>query len=296
MAAFGVNSTGHEVVQAFRTHMVGKIVLITGPSKDGIGAEIAKTLASGDPDHLLLAGRNEAKITPVIREIQKTNSNIKVTYVQCDLLDNGSVRKAAVRVNSLVHKIDILINNAGIMAARTFRKSADGVESQFAAGYLGHFLLTNLIMDTIVAAKGVVVNMTSSAYMFDEVDTHDTNFAEGRDYDPWKAYARTKTANVLFTIALAKQFGGKGVKSFAVDPGMVVGTNLMANTGVDDELMKQGMDMAVARNGDTSLEGKSPAYVKECGIIPTLPYASDEAIAKKLWQLSERLVGQTFDG
>ena len=202
MAAFGVNSTGHEVVQAFRTHMAGKIgivilsaitnhlltipVLITGPSKDGIGAEIAKTLASGDPDHLLLAGRNEAKITPVIREIQKTNSNIKVTYVQCDLLDNESVRKAAVRVNSLAHKIDILINNAGIMAARTFRKSADGVESQFAAGYLGHFLLTNLIMDKIVAAKGVVVNMTSSAYMLDEVDTHDTNFAVKENLMTWE--------------------------------------------------------------------------------------------------------------
>ena len=192
MAIFDVNSTGHEVVQAFSTHVAGKIgmvllraitdylltipVLITGPSKDGIGAEIAKTLASGDPDHLLLAGRNEAKITPVIREIQKTNSNIKVTYVQCDLLDNVSVRKAAARVNSLVHKIDILINNAGIMAARTFHKSADGVESQFAAGYLGHFLLTNLILDKIVAARGVIVNMTSSAYMLDEVDTHDPNF------------------------------------------------------------------------------------------------------------------------
>ena len=202
MAAFGVSSTGHEVVQAFRTHLAGKIsivilsaitdclftipILITGPNKDGIGAEIAKMLASGDPDHLLLAGRNYAKITPVIREIQKTNPNIQVTYVQCDLLDNESVRKAAVRVNSLVHKIDILINNTGIMAARTFRKSADGVESQFAAGYFGHFLLTNLIMDKIVAAKGVVVSMTSSAYMLDEVDAHDTNFAPKEDPMTWE--------------------------------------------------------------------------------------------------------------
>ena len=100
MATFNIKSTGREVVQAFGTHVAGKIgmvllraindylltipVLITGPSKDGIGAEIAETLASGDPDHLLLAGRNEAKIIPVIREIQKTKSNIKVTYVQCD--------------------------------------------------------------------------------------------------------------------------------------------------------------------------------------------------------------------
>ena len=106
--------------------------------------------------------------------------------MQCDLLDNVSVRKAAARVNSLVHKIDILINNAGIMAARTFQKSADGVESQFAAGYLGHFLLTNLIMDKIVAARGVVVNMTSSAYMLDEVDTHDPNFEVMENLMTWK--------------------------------------------------------------------------------------------------------------
>ena len=83
-------------------------------------------------------------------------------------------------------KIDILINNAGIMAARTFRKSADGVESQFAAGYLGYFLLTNLIMDKIIAAKGVVVNMTSSAYMLDDVNTHDTNFAVKEDLMTWE--------------------------------------------------------------------------------------------------------------
>ena len=114
------------------------------------------------------------------------NPNIQVTYVQCDLLDNESVRKAAVRVNSLVYKIDILINNTGIMAARTFRKSADGVDSQFAVGCFGRFLLTNLIMDKIVAAKGVVVNMTSSAYMLDESDNHDTNSVVKENLMTWE--------------------------------------------------------------------------------------------------------------
>ena len=154
-------------------------VLITGPSKDGIGAEIAKTLAEANPSRLLLLGRNASKITPVIEQIKTGNPTIEAKFIQCDLSDNASVRYAAEKVNSLAGRIDVLINNAGIMAARTFQKSRDGLELQFATGYLGHFLLTNLIMDKVVAAKGVVVNITSSAYTLDEVDTSDPNFSVG---------------------------------------------------------------------------------------------------------------------
>jgi len=157
------------------------IVLITGPSHGGIGAEIAKTLASANPGQLLLLGRNKDKVLPVMKEIQQANPAVKVDFVQCDLSNNASVRTAAEKVNSSVDKVDVLINNAGVMAVRTFQKSVDGVESQFAAGYLGHFLLTNLIMDKLVAAKGVVINMTSSAYTLDEVDTEDPNFNVGDD-------------------------------------------------------------------------------------------------------------------
>lgn len=159
--------------------LLSLLVIVTGPSKDGIGAEIAKTLASANPSQLLLAGRNEAKIAPVIEEISAANPKVKVTYIQCDLTDNTSVRRAAAQVDSLVDRVDILVNNAGIMAVRGFHKSADGVESQFAAGHLGHFLLTNLIIDKLVAAQGTVINMTSSAYALDAADTQDPNFNVG---------------------------------------------------------------------------------------------------------------------
>lgn len=160
------------------------LVLVTGPSKDGIGAEVAKTLASANPSQLLLAGRNEEKVAPVIKEIKAANPKVNITYVQCDLSDNASVREAAAQVNSLVDRVHILVNNAGIMAARNFHKSADGVETQFAASHLGHFLLTNLIMNKLVAAQGVVVNMTSSAYSLAAADTQDPNFNVGEDLRP----------------------------------------------------------------------------------------------------------------
>ena len=141
--------------------------------------KIAKTIASANPSHIVLAGRNESKVAPVIEEIHKANPAVKTTFVQCDLADNASVRKAADQVRKIVDKIDVLLNNAGIMAVRTFQKSVDGVESQFAAGYLGHFLLTNLIVDKLVAANGIVLNMTSTAYKLDEVNTEDPNSEVG---------------------------------------------------------------------------------------------------------------------
>ena len=123
-------------------------------------------------------------MAPVIEDIKATNPTVNIAYIQCDLADNSSVRQAAAHINSLVDKVHILVNNAGIMAARNFQKSADGVEIQLAACHLGHFLLTNLIMDKLVAAQRVVINMTSSAYTLDAVDTQDPNFNVGTGCRP----------------------------------------------------------------------------------------------------------------
>lgn len=319
MARFDGSTTGRGVIQAMGSQAAGKTILVTGPSEGGIGAEIAKTLASANPSELLLVGRNEAKVAPVIEQIRAANPSVNVTCILCDLADNSSVREAAALVNSVVDSIHVLVNNAGIMARPAFTKTADGVEIQFATCHLGHFLLTNLIMDKLVAALGVVVNISSSGYTYDAVDTQDPNFNEGKDYNPWMAYGRAKTANILFSVAIAERFGYKGVASFAVDPGMVGGTNIMANSGADIKLMQQRVEIAVARNGgkplppyqkvgvqqgcagavlaslDTSLRESSPAFLEECAIVPTLPYASDKDIAEKLWKLSEKLVGQAFD-
>ena len=133
-------------------------------------------MASAKPGHLILAGRNETKIHPVIDRIKQIDNTIRVTYLPLDLCSNDSVRAAAAIVNSSEAKIDVLVNNAGICGQKEYNLSADGVERHFSANHLGHFLLTNLIIDKLVAAKGTIVNVSSMAYTLANVDTNDVNF------------------------------------------------------------------------------------------------------------------------
>lgn len=318
MAKFDINTTGKEVVKAFAAEVEGKTFLITGPSKGGLGAEAAITLASANPAKILLAGRSESKITPVIDEIKKINPSVEVIFVSIDLADNSSVRKAADKINATVDKIDVLITSGGVMGVRTYTTSVDGVESHFAANHLGHFLLTNLILDKIIAAKGRIVNVSSGAYALAEVNTEDPNFDDGKTYNGWIAYARTKTAAISLAFALAERLHGKGVAAFAADPGMVFESQLQSNSGVDQEYFKEGHALAVERNGgkelpppsivslqqgiasyllaslDPSLREQAPAYIKEGAVSEVFPYASDKDVATGLWNLSEKLVGQKF--
>ena len=160
----------------FTSRLLCPIVVVTGPSEGGIGAELIVTLASASPHRLILAGRNKAKVAPVIQRVEAINKSIDVIFLQVDLSDNASVREAAEKLTNSVDKVDVLINNAGIAGKRTYEESKDGVESHFAANHLGHFLFTNLVLEKVLAAKGVVINVTSMAYALAEVDADDVNF------------------------------------------------------------------------------------------------------------------------
>lgn len=154
-------------------------VVITGPSENGIGAESAITLASANPRTIILVGRTESNVTSVIEAIRNVNPSIEVFFVEIDLLDNKSVRQAAEKIKSIKDKIHVLINNAGVMAVRSYVTSADGVESKFAANYLGHFFLTNLLAKEILAAAGEgarIVQVGSLGYQLGETNLDDINF------------------------------------------------------------------------------------------------------------------------
>ena len=193
MAGFGHFTTGAEIVEHFKDRVKSKtskitmshqrlamltciIVLITGPSDGGIGAETAFSLAAGSPACILLAGRSLSKIQPVIDRIHTAYPDVETQFISLDLSSQSAVREAAARINESVRVIDILINNAAIMAC-PFSKTVDGIESQFGTNYIGHFLLTNLIMERLIAGQGArIVNVSSSAHRMSDVHLDDWNF------------------------------------------------------------------------------------------------------------------------
>ena len=151
-------------------------VLITGPSEGGIGAETAFSLAAGSPACILLAGRSLPKIQPVIDRIRTAYPDVQTKFIALDLSSQNAVREAAARINQSIQTLDILINNAAIMAC-PFAKTADGIESQFGTNYIGHFLLTSLIMEKLIAGESArIVNVSSSAHRMADVQLDDWNF------------------------------------------------------------------------------------------------------------------------
>jgi len=171
------------------------LVLITGASKNGLGAETALTIAPAKPEQLLLAGRDENKITPVIEEIKKIQRSIEVVFIKIDLLDNASIHRAVEQINDTTDKIHYLINNAGIMAPKDFATSKDGIESQFAANHVGHFLLTNLLLKQglIIGGGTTIVNVASLGYQLGEVNLADPNFQVSTTDLPNKSYIHVQT-------------------------------------------------------------------------------------------------------
>lgn len=179
MSLFTSTTEGAEIVEAFAKQVEGKTIVITGPSANGLGAQTAIELAAANPKELIFAGRTMATLEPVIESIRKIGRNISITFVQLDLANLASVRKAAETISSSVDKIDMLINNAGVMAVKEYSKSADGHELQFASNHLGHFLFTNLLAKKLFAAEkgATVVSLTSTRYTLERMRFDDWNFS-----------------------------------------------------------------------------------------------------------------------
>ncbi|KZF20260.1 NAD(P)-binding protein [Xylona heveae TC161] len=316
----GEYTTGKEVVEAFKDRVAGKTIIITGPSAGGVGSETALSLALGHPRQLILTGRDASKITPVIASIQEIDSSIDAQFVQLDLGSQASVRAAAATIRKLVggHTIDILINNAGVMAP-PYGLTEDGIERQFATNHIGHFLLTNLLMDKILHRGARVVNLASIGHVFAEANYDDLTYKNGETYDPWVAYSHSKSANMLFTLSLKEKLGARGLYAFSVQPGSVE-SNLMRHVTDDNDSLASAWNLlnnAIREHGDhlghrktvqegcatslvaaldPALEQHNGAYLNHAAIdpVPLRPWVRDVALADKLWSLSEDLVGQKF--
>ncbi|KAI0105961.1 NAD(P)-binding protein [Daldinia grandis] len=320
MSPFGFSTTSEELVQAFADKIKGRTFLITGTTPKGLGAQTAISLARESPAHLILVSRTKAKTEPVLEEIASINPNVKTTFITCELTDFDSVRAAAEKINNdaSIPKIDVVINNAGIMNVKDYTLDKQGIELTFSADHLGHFLLTNLIINKIIAAApgARIVNVTSRGYGLGPFRGDDYNFSDGKAYDGWSAYGQAKTSNILFSAELSRRLASKGVKSYAPHPGSIT-TNLANHLAKDDfgnlaevaerntgkawggvgqfKSVSQGAAPLLAAALDPDFDDRPGSYIVDCQIEVPHEYARDPEAARKLWEISEKLVGQKFD-
>ncbi len=313
---FGHDTTTDEVLQGIE--LAGKLALVTGGSS-GLGAETARALASRGA-RVVLTARNVAKGEEVARGIRSSTGNAEVEVEELELGSLASIRAFADRFLDRHDALQILVNNAGVMAC-PHEKTADGFELQFGTNHLGHFLLTCLIVPALLkGAPSRVVTLSSRAHQMSPVVLDDVNF-EHRPYHKWLSYGQSKTANVLFTVELERRLGSRGVHACAVHPG-VIQTELSRYMGEEDwELIRS---RAVAREGELrtksveagaatsvyaatapELEGRGGIYLEDCAISAVddsedassgvRSYAVDQDAARRLWSLSEEMVGEVFD-
>jgi NAD(P)-dependent dehydrogenase (short-subunit alcohol dehydrogenase family) len=232
------------------SNIAGKIVLTTGVTQGGLGATFVEEIAKHKPALLILAGRSPSKVQATVDKLKSNaaSANVEVRILKLDLASQKQVREAAKEVLAYPEShIDVLVNSAGVMAG-PYRTTADGIEHQFGSNHIGHFLFTNLIMPKILAAEAPrVINISSDGHRFSGVRFEDPNFQDGKVYDQWEAYGQSKTANILFSYALAKMLGSKGLRAYSLHPGVTFGTSLAEK--FDDEDMKSVGKLLTLRAG-----------------------------------------------
>ncbi|KAI8128602.1 hypothetical protein FF38_09969 [Lucilia cuprina] len=282
-----------------KTKAEGKVVIVTG-SNTGIGKETVRELAKRGAK-VYMACRDMNKCEEAREEIVLESRNKYVYCRECDLASMESIRKFAENFKKEQDRLDILINNAGVMRCpRSLTK--DGFEMQLGVNHMGHFLLTNLLLDLLKkSSPSRIVVLSSLAHTRGEINIGDLN--SEKSYDEGKAYNQSKLANVLFTRELAKRLEGTGVTVNALHPG-VVDTELFRHMGFFNSFFASLIFKPLAwpflkspQNGaqttlyaalDEDLANVSGQYFSDCEIKDVAPQAKDETLGKWLWAVSEK--------
>ncbi len=210
----GATSTTEEVLAGANLH--GKRVLVTGVSA-GLGVETARSLAAHGAQ-VVGAARDLTKAKAATDQVRKDAAANGGSFelVELDLASLKSVRACADALLAKGDSFDLVIANAGVMAT-PFGHTADGFETQFGTNHLGHFVLVNRIA-RLLRAGGRLINLSSSGHRYSNVDLQDPHF-ERTPYEPFVAYGRSKTANILFAVAFEQRHRERGVRAAAVHPG-----------------------------------------------------------------------------
>ncbi len=312
---FGEQSTTDEVLEGI--DLTGKVAIVTGAS-GGLGEETARALAAKGAS-VTIAARDMARAEKTAAGIRESTGNHQVDVGEMELDKPDSVRAFASDWLSKHNELNLLINNAGVMACPLSR-TPEGWEMQFATNHLGHFLLTCLLSPALVkGAPARVVNLSSGGHNFAPVDFDDIHFNE-REYQKFVSYGQSKTANILFSIELDNRLKDRGVRANAVHPGVIM-TDLgrhMSQEDIDSLMnnrpegsppmtmkeIPQGAATSVWMASAPELEGVGGQYAQDCQLVAPdadagaggwAAWAQGDENAARLWKMSEEMLGETFD-
>lgn len=276
--------------------MEGKVCVVSGAT-DGIGRVTAEALAREGAE-VVIIGRNAAKGADVVSAIKRSSGSDLVAFEQSDLSSQADIRNVAGRLVDRFERIDVLVNNVGGIFSRR-QETGDGIEMTFALNHLGYFLLTGLLLDRVKASPaGRIVNVSSEAHRGGQMDLDDP---EGRHrYGGWRAYQQSKLANVLFTYRLAERLKGTPVTANCLHPGFVASKFGHNNGGlfavglwVVQQLFaiseRSGARTSVYLATSAEVAGTSGRYFDKCREAESSRASHDEAVGRRLWELSEAL-------
>lgn len=278
--------------------MNGKICMVTGATS-GIGKHTAQELARLGAT-VVIIGRNPAKCDQTVSELRNTSGNPQVHCLLADLSSQAAIRRLAAEFKERYPHLDVLVNNAGAAFLRR-GLSVDGIEKTFALNHLSYFLLTNLLLDTLItSAPARIVNVSSGSHFGKRLDFDNLQLKRG--YVPLEAYGRSKLANILFTYELDRRLVGREVTANAVNPGLVM-THIWRNVG---PVIGPILNWLVSKNAQTpeegaqgliylasapEVEGQSGKYFRKTVETKSDPISYDPQIAKQLWEVSEVMTG-----
>jgi len=291
----------------------GKVVIVTG-GNSGIGYEAALALSGRNAD-VILAVRSADKGEEAASQIRQLYPQAQIAVMALNLADLKSVRAFAESFLASHDRLDILINNAGVMALPA-RKTVDGFEMQFGTNHLGHFALTGLLLPALKKTPGArIVTVSSGVHVSGDIHFDDLQWE--KKYDRWGAYAQSKLANLLFAYELQRRFAGTGINAISVSchPGYAA-TNLqyagpqmegsafalwLSRTGNALFAQKQDMGALPTLFAAVAAEVNGCDYIGPAGGMRGYPQkvksnnkSYDEALAKRLWTVSEKLTGVVY--
>jgi NAD(P)-dependent dehydrogenase (short-subunit alcohol dehydrogenase family) len=267
-----------------------KTILVTGAT-DGLGRRVARELAAGGAN-VLLHGRSQERLEATLEEVRTQTGSDRLRYYLADFSSLGEVRELARRILCDEERMDVLVNNAGIIV-RERKESEDGYELTFAVNYLSHFLLTRLLMPILRdSAPARIVNVASAGQS--PIDFGDPMLE--RRYDAMKAYSVSKLAQIMFTFEVARRLQETGVRVNALHPASLMDTKMVAETfGYTMSTVEEGAEAVVRLAVSPELEGITGRYFDGKREARANRQAYDVVARQKLWDLSEKLCGSLLE-